>query len=88
MLKQNEERIRTHIATEVREICKKKLVGTIDMTPTWSALTPMMLLVYSTTDNMKTKKEMAEDFDRMAEAADRYNQQQAQNKAAIDLVNS
>ena len=88
MLQQNEDRIRTYIATEVLERCTKKVVGTIDNTPTWSVLTPMMLLVYSTTDNMATKKEMAIEFDRMAEAADRYNQQQAQNKAAIDLVNS
>jgi hypothetical protein len=46
---------------------------TIDMTPTWSALVPMLSLVLQQTDSEKTREEITLELVKMAMAADRWN---------------
>ena len=46
---------------------------TIDLTPTWSALVPMLSLVLQQTDSETTRHEITLEFAKMARAADRWN---------------
>ena len=46
---------------------------TIDMTPKWSALVPMLSLVLQQTDSEKTRREITEELVKMAQAADSWN---------------
>jgi hypothetical protein len=47
---------------------------TIDVTPTWSALLPLLLVVYKQSKDPKAIKEMTQEFKNMAQAADKYNE--------------
>jgi len=55
---------------QVRPI--KKQVGTIDMTPTWRAILPYLLLGVEN-GNAEGRKIAIEELQRMADAADAYN---------------
>ena len=79
---QNDERI---TATEIKE---GRTIHTVDITPTWTSLVGVMLLVHSTTEHAATKADMETEFRRMAEAADKYNEMQASNAEAIAKVQS
>ncbi len=58
----------------------KKLVRTIDCTPTWSALVPM--LIAGLIDGSPTSQQIArEELQRMASLADRYVDMQKQAAA-------
>jgi len=54
---------------------EKKLIGHIDVTPSWSALLPAYLLVYETGPADKRADALME-LSRMAMLADKYVQQQ------------
>jgi hypothetical protein len=47
-------------------------VETIDVTPTWTALVPMMIAILTTVKNPKTIKELTAELLKMAEGADRW----------------
>jgi hypothetical protein len=46
---------------------------TIDITPRWSALVPVLSLVLQQTDSEKTRREITEELVKMAQAADSWN---------------
>lgn len=58
------------------------MAETIDVTPTWSALLPVMLDVYAnnklpreyTKETLYNLKQVTIEFERMAAAADKYNE--------------
>jgi len=50
-----------------------KEVETIDVTPTWTALVPVMMAILTTVKNPKTIKELTAELLRMAEGADKWN---------------
>lgn len=53
----------------------KQRVGTIDMTPTWVSLLPLMLIAY-TEGTPEGRKIAGEELKRMAQIADAYNELQ------------
>ena len=50
----------------------KKEVETIDLTPTWTALVPVMIAILTEVKNPKTIKELTAELLKMAEGADRW----------------
>jgi len=53
-------------------VSEKTVVGHIDMTPTWEALLPSILLVYETHPNLNTRMWAKQELERMAMLADKY----------------
>ena len=62
---------------------------TIKMTPTWKQVMPLMLVCWGNDDlSMDSRTELRIEFDRLAEAADKWNALQAANAEAIAKVQS
>jgi hypothetical protein len=49
----------------------KKQVGTIDMTPTWEGILPLLLVLYESRDKIRRETALSE-LRRMAKIADAY----------------
>lgn len=62
----------------------KVQVGTVDLTPLWSELLPMMLEIYHT-GNDGQRDTLRAEFQKMARAADAYNVMARANRAAAKL---
>ena len=63
------------------------MIKTIDMTPTWKQVLPMMIMCIENPDLMpESRIDLRLEFDRMAEAADKFNALQQANQAAVDVV--
>lgn len=60
-------------------VTEKTLIGTIDCTPSWSALLPVMLLAY-TDGTPKGHAAARSELERMARLADLYVEAQALGK--------
>lgn len=59
----------------------------VKVVPSWSAIVPMMLLCIENNDlDGGSRRDLHEEFRRMAEAADKYNELQRANQAAVDVV--
>lgn len=62
---------------------------TIKMTPTWKQIIPLMLLCWENDElGVESRTELRIEFDRLAEAADKWNEMQKANAAAVELVQS
>jgi hypothetical protein len=60
---------------------------TVKIIPSWRAWLPMMLLCVENDDlSLTSRRELHEEFARMAEAADKFNELQRANQAAVDVV--
>ena len=46
---------------------------TIDVTPTWSGLVPVLSLVLQRSDSEQARREVTEELMKMAKAADQWN---------------
>jgi hypothetical protein len=46
---------------------------TIDMTPTWSGLLPVMVHILQHSESESSKRDIADELTKMARAADRWN---------------
>ena len=52
----------------------KKEVETIDLTPTWTALVPVMIAILTTVKDKKVVDDLTAELLRMAEGADKWNE--------------
>jgi hypothetical protein len=60
---------------------------TINLTPSWESILPLMLVCIENKElRQSSRVELHEEFRRMAEAADKYNEMQRCNSAAVELV--
>lgn len=49
------------------------MTKTIDVTPTWEAMVPILITVIRNAESSKTLKDMEQELRNMAQAADRWN---------------
>lgn len=49
------------------------MTQTIDLTPTWESLVPVLLHIAQHSESVKARKDIAEELVRMAQAADKWN---------------
>tara|TARA_R110002126_G_scaffold287560_2_gene440453 strand:+ start:361 stop:588 length:228 start_codon:yes stop_codon:yes gene_type:complete len=60
-------------ANMAAQVVTRDRMETIDVTPTWSGLVPVLSLVLQRSDSEQARREVTEELMKMAKAADQWN---------------